>query len=166
MSDNQTQTEIFDKNNYQISDLDSEIRVDRLCSELLKAFHQYLLQELKLEPIDAGSQAAGADYFLREFLIGSRQENIFDCTAKRARQFGGHWYIIRNLEPNMEELTTLLSGTAGFYQYCAHNKLISEKDAREITRTCADLDYYRQRIEDFHAIVGDGFASWEKACPL
>jgi len=166
MNDSQDQAEIFKKENYQISDLDSEIRVDRLCSELLKAFHQYLLQELRLEPLDAGTQAAGADYFLREFLIGSRQENIFNCTPLQIKQFAGHWYIIRNLEPNMEELTTFLSGTAGFYQYCAHNRLTSESNAAEITKTCADLEYYRQRIDDFHAIVGDGFSSWEKACPL
>lgn len=166
MSENRNQPDIFNKLNYDISDLATEIKVDQLCSMLLKDFHQHLLAELKLAPLDAGALAAGADYFLREFLIGGRQENIFNCTPERIRQFGGHWYIIRNLEPNMAELTTMLSGTAGFYQYCADKKLTEAGNAEAIRQSCSELDYYRQRIEDFHAISGDGFAAWEQACPL
>ena len=166
MTNTYNDSDIFDKSNYDITDLDSEIRTDKLCAALLKNFHQHLLNELKLEPLDAGALAAGADYFLREFLIGGRQENIFSCTPERIKQFGGHWYIIRNLEPNMAELTTMLSGAAGFYQYCANMQLTDPSNAEAITLTCSDLDYFRQRIEDFQAITGDGFAAWEQACPL
>lgn len=166
MIDKQNEADIFNTASYNISDLETEIKVDQRCAALLKNFHQYLLTELKLEPLDAGALAAGADYFLREFLIGGRQENIFSCTPERVKQFGGHWYIIRNLEPNMAELTTLLSGTAGFYQFCAAKKLTDAGNAEAITKTCSELDYFRQRIEDFHAISGGGFAAWEQACPL
>jgi len=166
MNNEENAADIFTRSNYDISDLDSEIKADQLCAALLKDYHQHLLAELKLEPLDAGALAAGADYFLREFLIGARQENIFDCVSERVRQFGGHWYIIRNLEPNMAELTAMLSGTAGFYQYCFEKQLTDADTAEAITQTCSDLAYFHQRIEDFHAIIGDGFSAWEQACPL
>ena len=157
---------LHDKSNYQVDDLDSEIRADRLCSALLKKFHQYLLQERRLEPLEAGTQAAGADYFLREFMLGKKRENIFSASAEQVEQFAGNWYIISNLEPNMAELDTMLAGTANFYNYCAANNLISAETAKQIAETSKKLDYFRQRIDDFHNISGDGYAAWDKACPL
>ncbi len=157
---------LHDKNSYQINDLDSEICADRLCSALLQTFHQYLLQKLKLEPIEAGAQAAGADYFLREFMIGSRRDNIFNGTAERIRQFAGHWYIIKNLEPNREELATMLAGAANFYRYCSEHELTAAETAEQIQEACSQVDYYQQRIDDFHNISGEGFLAWEQACPL
>ncbi|MDX2480310.1 MAG: hypothetical protein QNK24_08225 [Desulfuromusa sp.] len=159
-------TVLHDKSNYQISDLDSEVYVDRLCSSLLKKFHQYLLQECRIEPLAAGSLAAGADYFLREFMIDKKRENIFDATAQRVEQFAGNWYIISTLEPNVTELGAMLEGTANFYQYCALNKLTNEETATHIRQICNKIDYFQQRIEDFHDISGDGYSSWDKACPL
>lgn len=157
---------LHDKNNYQVTDLDSEIDVDRLCAALLKNFHQYLLSDAKFETLEAGSQAAGADYFLREFMVGHRRDNIFNGTAELVRQFAGHWYIISTLEPNMDELGAVLNGTISFYLYCAQNKLVAEATAEQIKLTCSQLDYYQQRIEDFHDITGDGFSHWKSNCPL
>jgi len=166
MKNNSDKTELFNKTNYQIDDLDSEIKVDQLCSALLKRFHQYLLNDLQLDPLEAGSQAAGADYFLREFIIGGRRDNIFNCTAEQIKQFGGNWYIVKNLEPKMPELEIMLSGTASFFMFCAANELTSSENAEQISSACADLDFFRQRINDFHAITGAGFKAWDKACPL
>lgn len=157
---------LHDKSNYQIVDLDSEINADRLCSCLLKEFHQFLLRECQLEALEAGSQAAGADYFLREFMIGQRRDNIFHGSAELVQQFAGHWYIISNLEPNIAELQAILSGTVSFYQYCAQNQLTSMATAEQISETCNQADYFQQRIEDFHDISGDGYSSWKKQCPL
>lgn len=157
---------LHDKSNYDIASLDDEIRADRHCAALLKNFHQYLLTELKAEPLEAGALAAGADYFLREFIIGDRHENIFNVTAQRIRQFGGNWYIIRNLEPNMEELIDMVEGADAFYRYCAGMKLIAADTAEEISRQCARLDDFSQRIEDFHAISSDGFKAWDQGCPI
>ncbi|WP_303720929.1 hypothetical protein [Malonomonas rubra] len=157
---------LHNKSNYRIDDLDSEIRVDRLCSALLKKFHQHLLRQLQFDPLNAGSQAAGADYFLREFMIGKRRQNIFDATAAQIKQFAGNWYIISNLEPNMEELGVMLQGTASFYRYCADNNLVQPETADEIVETCQQTDFFQQRIEDFHAISGNGYTDWDRACPL
>lgn len=157
---------LHDKSNYQIKDLDSEIYVDRLCSALLKEFHQHLLQERGIEPLEAGLQAAGADYFLREFMVGKNRENIFTASAERVEQFAGNWYIISNLEPNMTELEAMLAGTASFYHYCAANNLTTTEVATQIEQICKKTAYFQQRIEDFHNISGDGYAAWNKACPL
>lgn len=157
---------LHDKTNYQITDLDSEIYVDRLCAALLKKFHQYLLHNDKLEPLEAGSQAAGADYFLREFMVDKRRKNIFSANAEQVQQFAGNWYIISNLEPNMTELSVMLKGIASFYRYCAAHDLIQPQTARQIAQVCEKTEYFQQRIEDFHNISGDGYSAWDKACPL
>ena len=159
-------TSLHNPENYSIKDLESEISVDRLCSALLKKFHQYLLQEQQLEPLEAGSQAAGADYFLREFVVGKLRCNIFRVTASQVRQFAGHWYIISNLEPNITELNAMLASAANFYRYCAAYQLVSAETADEIASTCQQSDFFQQRIEDFHNITGDGYSDWEQACPL
>ena len=157
---------LHDKNNYQIIDLDSEIRADRFCADLLKVFHQQLLKVRQLEPLEAGSQAAGADYFLREFMIGKCRKNIFAVTAQDIRQFAGNWYIVSNLEPNLAELQTMLAGADSFSQYCAGHKLVTPDTAEQISAACSQLDYFQQRIDDFHNISGDGFSTWDKECPL
>jgi hypothetical protein len=157
---------LHDANNFQISDLDSEIKVDRLCSALLKKFHQYLLNEKQLEALEAGALAAGADYFLREFMIGKKRANIFSASGENIRQFAGNWYIISNLEPNMEELSVMLQGAAHFFNYCDSHKLIKSGIATEIANTCEMTDYFQQRIDDFHAISGDGYTKWDQDCPL
>jgi len=157
---------LYNKNNYSITSLEDEIRADCHCAALLKKFHQYLLQELQSDPLEAGALAAGVDYFLREFVIGSRQENILEIPALRVRQFGGNWYIIRNLEPNIEELTDMMLGTDAFYRYCAVLKLVPQSSAEEIALECSRLGDFSRRIEGFHEISGDGFKKWDQECPL
>ena len=56
-------TEKADIQDFNISDLDDEIRTDKLCVEFLTAFHRHLLDNLELDPLIAGSRARGADYF-------------------------------------------------------------------------------------------------------
>lgn len=159
-------TVLHNKASFQIDGLSSEIHADKLCTALLKEFHRYLLHERKLDPLDAGSQAVGADYFLREFMIGHRRENIYNGSAEQARKFAGHWYIITTLEPNIKELAAILKGTASFYQYCAEYKLVGADTAAQIEQACGQLDYFRQRIEDFYSITGAAFSPWKNACPL
>lgn len=154
------------RENYDIGSLDDEIRINKLCKQLLKEFHQYLLQERKFEPLEAGAQAAGADYFLLDYMIDNQRENIFAGSAAYLKKFAGHWYIISNLEPNIEELQVMLAGVAQFYQYCAQLKLIEAGNAEQITAACQQIDYYQQRIESFLDIVGDGYLTWSQECPL
>lgn len=160
-----SQLQARQKENYTINDLADEIRADQLCTTLLKQFHHNLLEERHVEPLEAGTLASGADYFLRDFMIGQQRANIFSGTAAAIRRFGGHWYIVSNLEPNLPELAKLLQGAAAFYQYCADQGLIEPERATAIAAACNDLDYYQRRIESFLDISGDGFSAWKKDAP-
>ena len=156
----------LNKADYNIENLDDEIRVDRLCVDLVRHLYQDLTQLARVSPEQAGEFCHGADYFLREFIIADRGENLFAIEAVRIRQFAGHWYIIRTTEPNLTELRNILSGTAEFYRFLARQGLVAEIAAEEIAFQCQELDYYQKRIEDFWAIEGDGYNRWRQACPL
>jgi len=153
-------------NEYNINDLEDEIRVDQLTVNLLRHLYQDLTQGLDIDAEEAGTYCRGADYFLREFIIAERCENLFRIEPVRVRQFAGHWYITRTLEPNMVELGEILSGTLQFYQYLRRQKLVSKDAADDIAKHCKALDYYQQRIEDFWSIEDGGFDAWRQACPL
>ena len=156
----------LNKKDYNIDNLDAEIRVDKLCVDLLRHLYQDLIQKNQTAPEQAGEFCHGADYFLREFIIADRHVNLFATEASHVRQFAGHWYIIRTPEPNLTELKSILSGTAEFYRFLVRQELITQALADEIAAQCQQIDYYQQRIEDFWAIAGDGYNSWRQACPL
>jgi hypothetical protein len=158
--------QIFASKNFDIRNLQDEIRVDELCQRLLQRFRRDLVENEKLPSSTAGALAHGADYFLREFVIPDRCENILALQPGRVRQFAGNWYIVRNLEPNMVELGSLLKGIEAFYGWCFRVGLVAAKLTETVRKECAPLDYYRQRIDDFWAIEGDGYAAWERECTL
>lgn len=161
MTDNKANIDDF-----SIADLDDEILADKLCVEFLTAFHKYLLKDKELDPLLAGSRARGADYFLRDFIISDRRENIFLIESDRVRQFGGNWYILSNMEPNMEELGFILAGVATFYEYCHSLGLVDKETNDEIAAHCLALNYYQERIDAFHAIADDGYIKWNADCPV
>lgn len=158
--------DLFDQNNDSIETLDDEIRSDQLCRKLLKQYHQYLLEEKGTEPLEAGAQASGADFFLRDFMIDNQRTNVFHISAELVRGFAGNWYIINTLEPNMDELKSILKGIDSFYTFCAAKKLINPSTAEKVNQSCNHLDYYQQRINSFHNLIEDGYAAWNNECPL
>ncbi|WP_305043011.1 hypothetical protein [Geoalkalibacter sp.] len=162
----QTPDKVFAEENFTVADLADEIRVDELCRSLLRRFYEHSTQEKGLSAEDGAALAWGADYFLRDFIIAERQDNLLRISPARIRQFGGTWYIIKNLEPNMGELSAHLRGIAAFYRFLADQGLISAHQAEELAEACADLAFYHERIESFWAITGDGYLSWERACSL
>ena len=159
-------SELVSARNYHIDSLESEIRADRYCTQLLKCFHRWLLDKQRREALEAGQLAAGADYFLREFLIGARRQNIFSATAEQLRQFGGNWYIISNLEPNSAELEPMLQGSALFYNYCVEQDLFSAEEAKAIAGIAQQDTFFSVRIEGFYQLEDDGYSAWDQACSL
>jgi len=153
------------RDNYTINSLDDEISADKLCCQLLQQFHQFLLKEARLQPLEAAALASGADYFLRDFVISNRRANIFSTSGDTVRRFGGHWYILNNLEPNLTELKNLLMGIKAFSHFCASLQLVEDQQAAAVDLACQDLDFYRQRIESFLDLTGDGFIAWETNFP-
>lgn len=156
----------FARENFEIRDLQDEIRVDELCQRLLQRFREDMMQRENLPAAQVGALAHGADYFLREFIIPDRGENIFALRPGRVRQFAGNWYIVRTLEPNMAELERILLGIEAFYDWCETTGKVNPATANNVRQECASLEYYRRRIEDFWAIEGDGYEAWERECSL
>lgn len=158
--------ELFNAGQFEIHDLQDEIRADDLCGRLLRFFYLELVEEEQRPPAEAGTLAHGADYFLREFIIPDRQENIFAISPHRVRQFAATWYIIRTVEPNLVELTRILHGVEAFYRYCSKHGRFPADRLAEIEQACHDLSYYGRRIESFWAIEGDGYFAWEEEVSL
>ncbi len=168
MSENNdlSQQEVFRRTNFDIVDLHDEIRADQLCRKLLEFFYLHMVEEWAYPAEKASALAYGADYFLREFVIPDRRENIFELRSGRVRQFAANWYIVRTLEPNTVELESILQGVAAFYNFCREIGKVSRDMSETVTKECEDLKYYRQRIESFWAIENDGYFAWEKECSL
>lgn len=159
-------TELTCKSNYAVESLEDEIRADRHCVQLLRRFHRWLLEDRGEEPLSAGRLAGGADYFLRDFVIGARRLNIFDATAAHLKSFGGNWYIISNLEPNMAELEPMLQGATQFYAYCAELKLVEPDRVAPFAAIVDQSEFFRQRIEEFHQLQNNDYREWDQRCPI
>jgi hypothetical protein len=155
----------FRREDFVLHSLDDDLRVDTLCGDLLQRWFADLL-ESDLPPEEASALARSADYFLRDFVIDFRRGNILDEHPGFVRQFAATWYIVRNLEPNREELERHLAGVREFYRYAAQAGLVSPEFLAHVERECADIEYYSARIDSFWGITGDGYGSWERECPL
>lgn len=156
----------LDRESYRIATLDDEIRADQLCHELLRRCYLYLVEAHELPAEDASRLCYGVSYFLCEYLIPEAQISPFDLTAVQVRRFGGHWYIIRNMEPNLAELTGILEGILAFAAFCRAQRLMTAEQVTAIEGACAELDFYCARIDSFWAIEKEGYDAWQSGCPL
>lgn len=154
-----------DKRDYIPTTLDDEVRVDKLCSELLHRFYSES-QEAGLTPEEATALAGAADYFVRDFVVSIKGRSIFDERPGIVRQFAGNWYIVNTMEPLASEIDGYLAGIREFYRFLYGHKLISLKFLHAIEAECSQLDYYTGRIESFWDIKGDGYGAWERECTL
>ena len=154
-----------DKRDYVPTTLDDEIKVDKLCSELLHRFYCES-QEAGLSPEQATALAGAADYFIRDFVVSIKSRSIFEERPGIVRQFAGNWYIANTLEPMASEIEGYLAGIREFYRFLYGHQLISLKFLQAIEAECAELEYYASRIDSFWDISGDGYEAWEKECSL
>ena len=150
---------------FEVKTLEDEIRVDGLCRKVLKRFYLHLMEE-GLSPERATELANSADYFVRDFVVGIRQHNLFDERPGIVRQFAGNWYIVSTLEPNIRELAGHLEGVGFFFRFLHAKGFVSASYLAEIERECSNVDYYGARIDSFWAISGDGYGRWERECSL
>ena len=154
-----------DKREYIPASLDDEVRVDRLCSDLLRRFYGESL-EAGLSPEEATALAGAADYFVRDFLVSIKRRSVFEERPGVVRQFAGNWYIVNTLDPAASEVETHLCGIRAFYRFLHGHQLISTRFLQAVETECADLAYYLERIESFWNITGDGYLEWERECTL
>jgi len=153
------------KDDFRLGTLEDELRVDGLCRKLLMRFYYQLMEDGET-PERATFLAGGADYFIRDFVVGIRQRNIFEERPGIVRQFAGNWYIVSTLEPDLVELSGHLAGVRAFYRFLRSRDLVSEEFLRDIENECADTDFYAGRISSFWEITGDGYGAWERECTL
>ena len=154
-----------DKKEFVPITLDDEVRVDKLCSEILHRFYCES-QEAGLSPEQATALAGAADYFIRDFVVSIKGRSIFEERPGIVRQFAGNWYIVNTMEPLASEIEGYLAGVKEFYRFLYGHQLISLKFLQAIEAECAQLDYYADRIESFWDIKGDGYDAWERECTL
>jgi hypothetical protein len=155
----------FDKYTFDIASIEDELRVDEICRKLLKDFHQDL-QRKGVPPLTAGSLAHSADYYLRDYLVSARQQNLLQEKSGVVRRFAATWYIISTLEPTVEELAGHLNGIREFYRYLHSAGLISGAFLALIEQECDDIRWYTERIASFWKIRDDGYLAWEQECSL
>ena len=154
-----------DKKEFVPITLDDEVRVDKLCSEILHRFYCES-QEAGLSPEQATALAGAADYFIRDFVVSIKGRSIFEERPGIVRQFAGNWYIVNTMEPLASEIEGYLAGVREFYRSLYGHQIISLKFLQAIEAECAQLDYYADRIESFWDIKGDGYDAWERECTL
>lgn len=155
----------FDKNTFDIASIEDELRVDEICRKLLKDFHLDL-QRKGMTPLAAGSLAHSADYYLRDYLVSARQQNLLEEKSGVVRKFAATWYIISTLEPTVEELSGHLNGIREFYRYLHSEGLISGTFLALIEQECDDIHWYTERIASFWKIRDEGYIAWERECSL
>lgn len=156
----------FRPGDFDVASPEDEIRVDELCVRLLQSVRTALTVEYRLDPATAGSYCLGADLFLREFVIADCHDNLLHLPIERIRQFAGHWYIVRTLEPDSSELAAILAGVRTVYQVLAEHGLTAAELAAAVATACSETTWHRQRLDDYWAISGDGYDAWRAACPL
>ena len=132
---------------------------------LLLAVRDQLLDRRRA-PAEVGRLCHGADLFLRDFVIAACSDNLFRLPPERVRQFAGHWYVVNTLEPHGDDLAVYPRRHHRLLRVLAGHGLVSPDLSNAVATACADLPRYRQRIDDYWAIVEDGYDRWRSACPL
>ena len=156
---------VLDIHDFEIDTIDDEVRVDGLCRDLLLQYYGELQAEGG-DPESATELARSADYFVRDYVVGYRQRNLFDETWSPVRSFAGNWYIVNTVEPTSGELAKHLSGILAFYRFLHRHHLVTAPFLERVERECGDHPFYEERIRSFWEITGDGYYEWERACSL
>ena len=155
----------FEHDDFDFTTLEDELRVDELYGKILRRFYLQLLEE-EVTPEKATILANGADYFVRDFIVGYMQRSLFDEMPGIVRRFAGNWYIVNTLDPAVAQLAGHLEGVRTFCRFLRSHDLISAEYLSEVEKESSDIDFYAGRIDSFWAIKGDGYFAWERECTL
>jgi hypothetical protein len=164
MSEQHTPEIEFEHDDFDFITMEDELRVDELCQSLLKRFYQHL-QINGHTPQQASDLAYAVDFYLRDYVVDFLRQNAVRPQPGIIRRFAANWYITHTLDPEIAVLERSLEGIREFYRFLHGHHFISREERKWLEAESADLDYYRQRIENFLAIYGDGYTAWEAECP-
>jgi len=125
-----------------------------------ESFFGFLVDVKNLSKSRAGDLERGALFFLHNYLIPYRGDNLFLPERNTTRRFLGNWYPRKSMSPNMDEISLLLEAVAAFYAYLFHLGLTPRKKAEEIISECKDREFYRERLQSYREARGNKFHQW------
>jgi len=155
----------FEQDDFDFTTLEDELRVDGLCQSLLKQFYQHL-QLAGRTPQQASELAYAVDFYLRDYVLDFSRQNVMRPQPGLVRRFAANWFITHTLDPEAAILERHLEGIKEFYRYLHGRHFISREELTWLEKEAAQSEYYRQRIENFLAIYGEGYTAWDAECPL
>ena len=154
----------FEHNDFDFDTIDEELLVDGRCQLILKNFYLYLQQQ-GMAAEQASELAFAADLYLRDYLIDFGRQNIVRPQPGIVTKFAGSWYITHTLDPEIASLERILTALSELYRYLHRQHLISADELTFLLDEAGQLEFYRQRIDSFLNLTGEGFVAWDAGCP-
>lgn len=154
----------FEHNDFDFDTIDEELLVDGRCQLILKNFYLYLQQQ-GMAAEQASELAFAADLYLRDYLIDFGRQNIVRPQPGIVTKFAGSWYITHTLDPEFASLERILTALSELYRYLHRQHLISADELTFLLAEAGQLEFYRQRIDSFLNLTGEGFVAWDAGCP-
>lgn len=154
----------FERDDFEFDTMEEELLVDERCQQILKQFYLFLQQQGMTAEL-ASELAFSADLYLRDYLIDFGRQNIVRPQAGIVTKFAGSWFVTHTLDPEFATLEHHLKAISELYRYMHRQHLISADELSFLLDEAGQLEFYRQRIDSFLNLSGDGFASWDAECP-
>ncbi|MDD2366372.1 MAG: hypothetical protein PHN84_09420 [Desulfuromonadaceae bacterium] len=153
----------YEQDDFEFETIDEELLVDERCQQILKRFYLFLQQQ-GLAPAEASELAFAADLYLRDYLIDFGRQNIVRPEPGIITKFAGSWFITHTLDPEFNMLERHLTAVTELYKYLHIQHLISAEELSFLVKEAGEHEFYRQRIDSFLNLTGEGFAAWDAEC--
>ncbi len=153
----------YDQDEFDFETLEDELRVEGLCRRLLQQFYDHLKYS-GLTDQSASELAYAVDYYVRDYQMDFLQQNILRPQPGQIRYFAGNWYITHSIEPTLEVLDRYLEGLRAWYAFLHTRHLIATDELADLLQETTQRVFYRDRIERFLALAGDGYEAWDRVC--
>ncbi len=153
----------FIHDDFEFETIDEELLVDGRCQQILKQFYLFLQQQ-GMAAEQASELAFSADLYLRDYLIDFGRQNIVRPQPGIITKFAGSWFITHTLDPEFAVLERHLTALSELYRFMHRQHLISVDELSYLLDEAGQLDFYRQRIDSFLNLTGDGFVAWDAIC--
>lgn len=153
----------FVHDDFEFDTIDEELLVDGRCQQILKHFYLFLQQQ-GMGAEQASELAFSADLYLRDYLIDFGRQNIVRPQPGIVTKFAGSWFVTHTLDPEFVILERHLTALSELYRFMQRQHLISAEELSYLLEEAGQLDFYRQRIDSFLNLTGDGFVAWDATC--
>ena len=154
----------FEHDDFEFDTIDEELLVDGRCQQILKQFYLFLQQQ-GMSAEEASELAFSADLYLRDYLIDFGRQNIVRPQPGIVTKFAGSWFITHTLDPEYIILERHLTALSELYRFLHRQHLISAEELSFLLKEAGQLEFYRQRIDSFLNLTGEGFVAWDAECP-